>query len=699
MDRLGTGLLGDLDDLVDHEVALGGRARAEQVRLVGAPDVRRVAIGLGVDGHAGDAELLERSHHADGDLAAVCDQDLFEHLRAGRLSALPTAGAVPIIAQVTRGLLAPLLLAAGLALAIPASAAAKLDFKRCGDDGPACARLSVPLDRSGAVPGNVSLLVQRVRARRAGGATRPPLFVLAGGPGQSATYAFGGEFIGDGYPAHRDRDAIIFDQRGTGKSGLLRCRRLERSNLLRAGPAAGACARSLGERRAFYTSRDSADDIEAIREQLGAERIALYGTSYGTKLALGYAKRYPARVERLVLDSVVELEGPDPFYRDSMEAVPRALRSLCGRRCPWTSDPVADVSALVERIASRGPLRGRAGGPERKAARGPTHARGPVQHPGGRRLRPGAARRGARRDARRAAAATSRRCCACAAAPFRSTPCPRRPRSLSSAVYAATSCEEVSLPWARTTPPDPAERHRQAEAQALHRARLGLRALRPCHRAGERHARPLRELAERAAGAGVRPGAAAGRAGAAGRGRGRPAHPGGERAARGGAVPPVEPRGGAGDRSLRARLRLQRLHRPGLQALPRESAGADALQALPPHLPADASAAHAPVRRGEAARQLRRARARARGRQGDRVRRGRRLTHRRSSANSAAAGHRARWWPAGRALPDHEGRHAEAARGGVRARHDAHAASCGTSWGAASAAGSGWAAALRRTAC
>ena len=64
--------------------------------------------------------------------------------------------------------------------------------------------MSVPLDRSGRVPGRVSLLViQRLRARQHGGATRPPLFVLAGGPGQSATAAFGGDGAGLLYPAYR----------------------------------------------------------------------------------------------------------------------------------------------------------------------------------------------------------------------------------------------------------------------------------------------------------------------------------------------------------------------------------------------------------------------------------------------------------------------------------------------------------------
>src|SRR3954454_1258615 len=218
---------------------------------------------------------------------------------------------------------------AGLAGAAPAHAA--LTFKRCGDFGLSCARMSVPLDRGGSVPGRVSLFVARKRARQRGGATQPPLVVLAGGPGQSATDAFLVGGLSVLYPAYWKRDVIIFDQRGTGRSGLLRCRRLEHTNLFDAGPAAGACARSLGARRAFYTTRETGDDIDSLRQALGAGRIALYGTSYGTKMALSYALRYPDRVERLVLDSVAPIDGPDPYYRDSTSAVPRVLHSLCGR--------------------------------------------------------------------------------------------------------------------------------------------------------------------------------------------------------------------------------------------------------------------------------------------------------------------------------------------------------------------------------
>ena len=363
-----------------------------------------------------------------------------------------------------RGVATPALvgLAACLFLAAPADAA--LRFERCGDFGFRCARLSVPLDRSGTVPGRVSLLVKRFHARGSAGATLPPLVLLAGGPGQSATEAFNGDALNLLYPAYARRSLIVFDQRGTGRSGLLRCPRLERANLLRAGKAAAACARSLGARRAFYTSRDSADDIEAIRRELGAERIALYGASYGTKLALGYAKRYPERVERLVLDSVVEADGPDPLYLDSVEASRRALRSLCGRRCTWTADPVEDVAALVGRIASAGPLRGRVVDPRGRPRRSRL-TRSDVFSiliagdfdPSLRGAFPGAVRAALDGDAtpllrlrRRAFAVDAE---------------PPPPEILSSGVYAATTCEEVTMPWARTAPPDPVERHRQAEAR------------------------------------------------------------------------------------------------------------------------------------------------------------------------------------------------------------------------------------------
>ena len=267
---------------------------------------------------------------------------------------------------------ATLLAAATCPRALPAPPAeAELRFKRCEAFLFPCARLAVPLDRSGATPGKVSLFVGRVRASRR--PSRGAVFVLAGGPGQSATEAFGGDGLGMLAPALQRRDLIVFDQRGTGRSGLLRCPALESSNLFDAGLAAGRCAGQLGARRHHYTSRASVEDIEAIRRELGYPRITLYGTSYGVKVALGYALTYPGNVERLVLDSVVEPGGQDPLFRHSLAATPRVLRALCRSRCrTFTRDPLADLETLVRRMAAR-PLRGYL--VDRRGRRGPPASR------------------------------------------------------------------------------------------------------------------------------------------------------------------------------------------------------------------------------------------------------------------------------------------------------------------------------------
>ena len=61
-------------------------------------------------------------------------------------------------------------------------------------------------------------------------------------------------------------------------------------------------------------------------------RLTLYGVSYGTKVAMVYAALYPDRVERLVLDSVVDPLGPDPSTSTLFAAVPRVMRDVCARR-------------------------------------------------------------------------------------------------------------------------------------------------------------------------------------------------------------------------------------------------------------------------------------------------------------------------------------------------------------------------------
>ncbi|HYM45203.1 MAG TPA: alpha/beta fold hydrolase [Solirubrobacteraceae bacterium] len=216
--------------------------------------------------------------------------------------------------------------------------------------GFACATVTVPLDRGGTVPGTVSLKLER----RLAGLTpsHSAVIALAGGPGQAAL-GLGGFIAKAISPALGARDLLVFDQRGTGESDPLGCRALSsQSEIEQAhtiGELAGRCAQQLGPARGAYTTRESVADIEAIRQAGGYEKLVLYGTSYGTKVALEYAERYPQHVEALVLDSVVPTDGPEPFAVPTFQAIAGVLNELCAARaCAGiTAGPVADLSRLT----------------------------------------------------------------------------------------------------------------------------------------------------------------------------------------------------------------------------------------------------------------------------------------------------------------------------------------------------------------
>ncbi len=205
-----------------------------------------------------------------------------------------------------------------------------------------CATVPVPLDRARAGGRRLKLIVERrpATARPRNGA----VFAFAGGPGQAAT-SFVDFFTRALAPALRTRDLIVFDQRGTGLSGFLRCRGDQEAR-----PLGIACANALGSRVHHYGTAATVDDIEAVREAVGVEKITLYGASYGTFVAESYARRYPDHVESLVLDSVVLPTGDDPFDRSTYRAIPRILADLCADG--GCADVKGDLEAVIHRILS-----------------------------------------------------------------------------------------------------------------------------------------------------------------------------------------------------------------------------------------------------------------------------------------------------------------------------------------------------------
>ena len=251
-----------------------------------------------------------------------------------------------------RGLIVVAALAASL-LAPGHAAAASAQFAPCGKGAVECATVQVPLDRSGATPGTVSLYVERLPA---GGTPRGVMFLIAGGPGQASAGAFDlatqGSFFRDQFPGYT---LVAFDPRGTGHSGVLRCPELQRdpsASAARGQAEVAACANEIGPSRSFYSTRDHADDIDAVRRALGVDKIALWGTSYGTQLSVAYTLTYPAHVERLLLDSVADPAGRDPFATNDLMQMPKGLAALCaGGSCrAATGNFVGEVVTLANRL-------------------------------------------------------------------------------------------------------------------------------------------------------------------------------------------------------------------------------------------------------------------------------------------------------------------------------------------------------------
>ena len=183
-------------------------------------------------------------------------------------------------------------------------------------------RLTVPENRR--APESRSIELSFVRFRSTAAQPGPPIVFLSGGPGNSGTRQAGSPSL----LVWRTRlqeigDVVMFDQRGV--VGIsppnLSCpdrwnlpfdRAGSREEVLRiARERSRACAEfwtSRGVDLSGYTTIESADDVDALREALGADQINIWGSSYGSHLAFAVIRRHGARIHRALIAAV---EGPD----------------------------------------------------------------------------------------------------------------------------------------------------------------------------------------------------------------------------------------------------------------------------------------------------------------------------------------------------------------------------------------------------
>lgn len=172
-------------------------------------------------------------------------------------------------------------------------------------------------------PSGASIKLPLIRFRSKAVRPGPPIVYLAGGPGNSGLSAAKRDQYFPGAMALREiADVIFFDQRGTGAAepslnvdmrfdlpsdepiGSLKARAM----FTKVADSAARIVRARGVDLAAYNTQGSSDDIESIRLALGADKIALWGHSYGSHLGLAYIKRHNAHVSRAILGGVNGLD-------------------------------------------------------------------------------------------------------------------------------------------------------------------------------------------------------------------------------------------------------------------------------------------------------------------------------------------------------------------------------------------------------
>lgn len=182
----------------------------------------------------------------------------------------------------------------------------------------------VPENRTKA--GTKPITIRFVRFKSTAAKPGFPIVYLAGGPGGSGIEALRGGRFAVAMALREFGDVIAYDQRGTNRSGPdMSCKEdymippNEPVDRRKGGAIVNAAAKKCVERlRASgvdvdaYNTRENAADLNDLRKALGAQKLVLWGISYGTHLSIATLRYHPDAIDRVILAGI---EGPDDTYK------------------------------------------------------------------------------------------------------------------------------------------------------------------------------------------------------------------------------------------------------------------------------------------------------------------------------------------------------------------------------------------------
>lgn len=215
-----------------------------------------------------------------------------------------------------------------------------------------CGFLEVPENWS--KPNGIKIKIHIARIPPSGGVAQgPPLFILAGGPGEAAS-SYGSLISSALSKARRGRELILVDQRGTGKSAPFLCSWDGLSANATGADLARRCEVDKDRNLRFYNSLAFIKDLDATRQALGFEKIDIWAGSYGTRAALVYGREYSKNVGVMVLDSVAPptihlLEKDSATFGRAFEQTLSACESDpdCSRAFPKLRMTFAKLRSLL----------------------------------------------------------------------------------------------------------------------------------------------------------------------------------------------------------------------------------------------------------------------------------------------------------------------------------------------------------------
>lgn len=270
--------------------------------------------------------------------------------------------------RAVRFLLAPVLFAT-VSAAVPAVPELKIEpytFEAASGETVEAelGRIEVPENRSR--EDSRTIVLKFVRFKSTAEKAGSPIVYLAGGPGGSGIGAARGSRFPLFMALREFGDVIALDQRGTGMSGFEDLDCDDRYLIPFHEPVDPAKAarimsnvtkgcierlRKSGIDVSAYNTIESAADLNDLRQALGAEKLTLWGISYGTHLSLAMMKYHGKHVDRAILAGVEGLHHSYKLPGDQQELMEQIAR--LAKKDPAIRKAVPDLLGSIRKLMAQ----------------------------------------------------------------------------------------------------------------------------------------------------------------------------------------------------------------------------------------------------------------------------------------------------------------------------------------------------------